>query len=94
VVPSSKSSTNKATWLNECRESGAGFAKALEVGFRCVDGGGGNFVDHGIITTPVLHFLVVCANNPGDFEEPTPNCYYTRLSTAFHKIMTMVRKAK
>jgi hypothetical protein len=51
---------------------------------------GGKYVDYGTVTTPVLHYMVVCGNHPEELGESTPLTYYKTLSGAFTKIMTMV----
>ncbi|CAD1480593.1 unnamed protein product, partial [Heterotrigona itama] len=39
--------------------------------------------DFGIVTTPQLHYLVVCANTKSNYGDPTLHGYYVKLSEAF-----------
>lgn len=42
--------------------------------------------DFGVITTPQLHYLVVCVNTKGSYGAPTLAGYYQKLSNAFKQI--------
>jgi phosphoacetylglucosamine mutase len=51
---------------------------------------GAEFVDHGILTTPQLHYLVRCintANTEYAYGEPTEQGYYAKLAEAYKKLM-------
>ncbi|KAL7296638.1 hypothetical protein TKK_0010057 [Trichogramma kaykai] len=39
-----------------------------------------------IVTTPQLHFLVVCTNTNGVYGNPSIDGYYEKISTAFHTV--------
>ena len=59
----------------------------------CVDGVsavGGKCQDIGLVTTPQLHYVVVCINTQGGYGDPTLTGYYTKLSSAFNKFMSLV----
>lgn len=43
----------------------------------------GNAKPFGILTTPMLHYMVVCANTCGAYGTPTEEGYYQKLITAF-----------
>lgn len=43
----------------------------------------GNPKDFGILTTPMLHYLVVCANTNNAYGVPTEEGYYNKLISAF-----------
>ncbi|GLH05929.1 Phosphoacetylglucosamine mutase [Gryllus bimaculatus] len=47
---------------------------------------GGLVQDFGIVTTPMLHYFVVCKNTNGEYGKPTPEGYFFKLSTAFKKL--------
>ena len=53
-----------------------------EAAMRGVSSCSGSATDLGIMTTPQLHFIVCCSNNPS-YGEPTLEGYYRKLSTAF-----------
>lgn len=48
----------------------------------------GNVREFGIVTTPMLHYLVVCANTKCAYGMPTEEGYYTKLITAFKNLRT------
>lgn len=46
----------------------------------------GNVKSFGIVTTPMLHYMVVCANTNGAYGTPTEEGYYQKLITAFRAL--------
>ncbi|XP_055688316.1 phosphoacetylglucosamine mutase isoform X1 [Lutzomyia longipalpis] len=46
----------------------------------------GSVKDFGILTTPMLHYLVVAANTRGGYGVPTEEGYYKKIITAFQNI--------
>lgn len=46
----------------------------------------GKFKSFGIVTTPMLHYLVVCSNTNGDYGKPTEEGYYSKLITSFKSL--------
>lgn len=46
----------------------------------------GKVKSFGIVTTPMLHYLVVCSNTNGAYGTPTEEGYYTKIITAFKKL--------
>ena len=68
----------------DTRPSGEALVKALKLGIQVL---GGEFVDHGIKTTPQLHYLVRCINTQGAYGAPTEDGYHQKLANAFKKIV-------
>ncbi len=52
----------------------------------------GTFIDLGIVTTPQLHFVVRCTNDPS-YGTPTVEGYNKKLSEAFVKLMSFAPDA-
>ncbi|XP_020280020.1 phosphoacetylglucosamine mutase [Pseudomyrmex gracilis] len=46
----------------------------------------GTVVDLGLVTTPQLHYVVVCTNTNGAYGDPTLQGYYTKLATVFKRL--------
>lgn len=46
----------------------------------------GNVKEFGIVTTPMMHYFVVCANTKGAYGLPTEEGYYTKLIKSFETI--------
>ncbi|XP_076060612.1 phosphoglucomutase 3-like protein nst [Oratosquilla oratoria] len=42
--------------------------------------------DFGIVSTPVIHFVVTCHNDGGKYGEPTEDGYYKKMTQAFKKL--------
>lgn len=47
---------------------------------------GGKPIDYGIVTTPQLHYFVVCKNTRRAYGQPTEEGYYRKLTGAFKKV--------
>lgn len=46
----------------------------------------GTLREFGIVTTPMLHYFVVCANTRSAYGLPTEDGYYTKLINAFKNL--------
>lgn len=69
------------------RKSSPALAKAVVEGVKCFEG---EVKDYGIITTPILHFMVVCVNTNGEYGMATEEGYYSKITSAFRKIVEKV----
>ncbi|XP_012137659.2 phosphoglucomutase 3-like protein nst [Megachile rotundata] len=67
----------------DTRESGSSLLQAAIAGIEALNGTVNNF---GIVTTPQLHYLVVCINTNGSYGDPTISGYYVKLTEAFKRI--------
>ncbi|XP_025603088.2 phosphoacetylglucosamine mutase [Athalia rosae] len=67
----------------DTRSSSPILATAAEDGVQALKG---IVQDFGTITTPQLHYLVVCINTKGSYGAPTLQGYYEKLTSAFKKI--------
>ena len=56
-----------------------------------IDAAGGKFKDYGVVTTPQLHYFVVCENTKEEYGEPSKEGYFKKLSRAFMDFKKMVR---
>ena len=59
----------------------------------CSDGvaaAGGECQDLGLVTTPQLHYMVVCVNTKGGYGQPSLPGYYDKITTAFKTFMSLV----
>lgn len=71
----------------DTRPSGVALVKALKDGIEAL---GGKCTDYGINSTPQLHYITRCLNTlntPDAYGEPSEEGYYTKLATAFKKIV-------
>lgn len=50
--------------------------------------------DYGQVTTPQLHYMVLCSNTEGRYGEATLEEYYKKLSKAFIELTKSVRMRK
>ncbi|XP_050708023.1 phosphoacetylglucosamine mutase-like [Eriocheir sinensis] len=73
---------NKAMVIvgRDTRPSSTSLREAVLAGVAAV---GGEVMDLGIISTPVLHYVVTCHNDSGEYGEPTVEGYYKKISQAF-----------
>ncbi|XP_076639148.1 phosphoglucomutase 3-like protein nst [Colletes latitarsis] len=67
----------------DTRESSPMLLTAAIAGVQALNG---IVKDFGVITTPQLHYLVVCTNSNGSYGEPTLHGYYEKLSKSFKHI--------
>eukprot|EP00124_Ichthyophonus_hoferi_P001022 Ihof_evm3s46 gene=Ihof_evmTU3s46 len=78
--------TPKVIYGMDTRVSGPALCAALHDGLVVMET---KLIDFGIITTPMLHYLVCCTNTNGAYGEPTIEGYYNKLSTAFKSLKTL-----
>lgn len=78
--------TVKTVIARDTRPSGENLAIAVQDGINCM---GAKYLDLGIQTTPILHYVTRCLNTldqPDKFYgEPTPEGYYKKLAEAFNR---------
>ncbi|XP_034181303.1 phosphoglucomutase 3-like protein nst [Osmia lignaria lignaria] len=67
----------------DTRESGPLLLQAAIAGIQALNG---TLNDFGIVTTPQLHYIVVCTNTHGSYGNPTLHGYYVKLSEGFKYI--------
>jgi phosphoacetylglucosamine mutase len=71
----------------DTRPSGADLVSSLVDGLSSLNA---TTIDYGVITTPILHYLVKCANTRGTeapYGDESEEGYYSKLSNAFVDIM-------
>uniref|UniRef100_A0A8R1E995 phosphoacetylglucosamine mutase n=1 Tax=Caenorhabditis japonica TaxID=281687 RepID=A0A8R1E995_CAEJA len=66
----------------DTRESGPHLMEAARAGAALF---GVLFEDIGVVSTPILHYVVKCHNEP-KFAEPTKEAYYSAISGAFNEL--------
>ncbi|XP_076754007.1 phosphoglucomutase 3-like protein nst [Xylocopa sonorina] len=66
----------------DTRESSPALLNAAVAGIQVLDG---TVLDFGIVSTPLLHYIVVCTNTNGSYGDPTLRGYYLKLSEAFKR---------
>ena len=71
------------------RPSSNDLGKAVLDGIKAA---GGIAKDFGIVSTPQLHYFVVCENTKGEYGKPTIDGYYEKLSAAFNAFREKVKK--
>lgn len=79
--------TPKVVFARDTRESGPALVAALQDALAATKT---DFVDHGLLTTPQLHYLVRCINtidSEQPYGEPTEQGYYNKLASAYRKLM-------
>lgn len=77
-------------YARDNRPSGPELVSALVDGLEAAPGSRTNYTDEGILTTPILHYLVRSKNTAGTndaYGTPTEEGYYEKLSTAFKKLV-------
>ena len=67
----------------DTRKSSPVLLNAALAGIRALNG---NITDLGLVTTPQLHYVVVCTNTSGAYGDPTLQGYYSKLATVFKSI--------
>ena len=53
----------------------------------------GEVNDLGIVSTPIVHYVVTCINTDGAYGQPTEQGYYKKLTDAFKKLRPEVRES-
>lgn len=67
----------------DTRPSSPSLAKSLMDGILALSG---KPIDFGIVTTPQLHYFVLCRNTRNAYGVPTEEGYYNKLTEAFKKL--------
>lgn len=67
----------------DTRKSSPALLNAALAGIRALNG---DVTDLGLITTPQLHYVIVCINTSGVYGDPTLQGYYSKLATVFKSI--------
>ncbi|XP_045118302.1 phosphoacetylglucosamine mutase-like [Portunus trituberculatus] len=83
ITSAAKINTGNAALVivgRDTRPSSNGLRDAVLAGVAAV---GGEVKDLGVVSTPVLHYMVTCHNDGGEYGEPTIEGYYKKISQAF-----------
>ena len=89
-IKSAKIDMNKparVVYGRDTRPSGPALVAALEDGFKAI---GAETRDAGVVTTPILHYLVRAINTKGtkdEYGEDSEEGYYSKLGTAYRKLV-------
>ena len=75
----------------DTRTSSPSLASAVLDG---IEAAGGTAKDYGVVSTPQLHYFVVCHNTNGDYGEPTIAGYFNKFSKAFVEFRDGVSHSK
>ncbi|KAG5314298.1 AGM1 mutase, partial [Acromyrmex insinuator] len=67
----------------DTRKSSPILLKGALAGIKALNG---NVTDLGLVTTPQLHYVVVCTNTDGAYGNPTLQGYYSKLAAVFKNI--------
>lgn len=73
----------RVVYARDTRPSGSALAAALEDGLKAMSAQSRN---EGVLTTPILHYLVRCINTKGSKQEygiDSVDGYYSKISNAF-----------
>lgn len=68
----------------DTRKTSLALSQAAVEGVKALNG---SFTDFGVVTTPQLHYLLVCKNTSGAYGRPTLEGYYEKIGTAFKTLM-------
>lgn len=68
--------------------------KLLEFASKGVEALNGTVINLGLVTTPQLHYAVVCTNTNGAYGEPTLQGYYSKLTTMFMSVRGIEKNNK
>ncbi|KAJ1374981.1 hypothetical protein KIN20_038200 [Parelaphostrongylus tenuis] len=74
----------------DSRESGPHLMEAARAGAELM---GVRYENHGLLTTPQLHYIVRCKNDPS-FGEATEMGYYAKITDAFKRLMELNGESK
>lgn len=66
----------------------------LELARKGVEALSGTVINLELVTTPQLHYAVVCTNTNGAYGEPTLQGYYSKLATMFKSVRGAERNKK
>jgi len=67
----------------DTRPSSPALLRAVLAGVSAL---GGAVTDLGVVSTPIVHYVVTCTNTDGAYGEPTEAGYYRKLTDAFKKL--------
>ena len=79
-------------YARDTRPSGPELVEALVAGFNPF-GGNTKIVDVGVVTTPILHY-VVKATNDGTYGEASVEGYYSKMGNAFKELIVSVSRTR
>lgn len=68
----------------DTRKSSSALLNAALAGIRVLNG---DITDLGLVTTPQLHYVIVCTNTNGAYGDPSLQGYYLKLATVFKSII-------
>lgn len=68
----------------DTRKSSLALSQAAIEGVKVLNG---QLKDFGVVTTPQLHYLLVCKNTNGAYGNPTVEGYYEKISKAFKTVV-------
>lgn len=77
----------RVVFARDTRASGPHLIKALKASLDVL---GVEYTDHGLMTTPQLHYVVRCLNTQNTqyyYGVPTEQGYYEKMAAAFKKVM-------
>ena len=78
---------SRVVFARDTRASGPHLVKALKASLDAINV---EYIDYGILTTPMLHHMVRCLNtknSPRPFGEASEEGYYRKMAKAFNKAM-------
>lgn len=78
---------SRVVFARDTRASGPHLIKALKASLDALNV---EYIDYGILTTPMLHHMVRChntKNSPRPFGEASEEGYYKKMANAFNKAM-------
>lgn len=78
---------SRVVFARDTRASGPHLIKALKASLDALNV---EYIDYGILTTPMLHHMVRChntKNSPRPFGEASEEGYYKKMASAFNKAM-------
>lgn len=84
-------------YARDTRPSGPNLVASLVDGLQAVPGSPVKYTNEGVLTTPILHYLVRCRNTLGsgeEYGEPTEEGYYKKLSSAFKRLVVRLNLRK
>jgi len=71
----------------DTRPSSANLLNSVKDGVTAFNGA---CSDHGLLTTPQLHYIVCCINTDSEYGEPTEKGFYKKYSTAFKTLYKLL----
>lgn len=68
----------------DTRSSSLALSQAAIQGVKVLNG---NLQDFGVVTTPQLHYLLVCTNTNGNYGKPSVEGYYEKICNAYKTVV-------